>query len=190
MSRQLPLIIYHLPISLGFCCFTLISKFCYTGKNFNDTLCPQSFFIMKIKAILFIVGLIGLILFQSKLIMPLVYDVASSDLFLEDNGDDMQRHSENTKMTEHAFRQCNAYVSEEYLEGYSLQYSAAPINAFSIGNYQYVINANIEISPADAASFSRLYVCRIKYDNGSDNSGVTSLDNWSVDGISGLDNID
>jgi hypothetical protein len=144
---------------------------------------------MKIKFILFIVCLIGLILFQAKIIMPVIYDIVSSDFFLEDSGDEANRLSESTLMTDNAFDQCNAYISKEYLSDYSLAYSEKVINAFSLGNFQYVINADIEISPADAATFSRRYVCRIKYLNGSDNTGLSDPENWSIGGVSGLDNL-
>lgn len=144
---------------------------------------------MKIKLILFIISLVGLILFQSKVVMPYVYDVASSDLFLEDTGDEANRLSESSEMTNTAFNQCNTYIAKDYVDNHPTSFSEKAINAFSLGGFQYVINADIEISPADAATFSRRYVCRIKYLNNSDNADTSNPDNWSIEGISGLDNI-
>ncbi len=145
---------------------------------------------MKFKAFLFVICLIGLLLFQYKLVMPTIYKIVSSDLFFEDSGDDMKRTSQSTFLTENAFTQCNTYVASEYLADYSINLPKEAINAFSLGNFQYVINADIEISPANAASFSKRYACRIKYLNGSDTTGISDPENWSVNGISGLDNIE
>jgi len=121
--------------------------------------------------------------------MPFVKDIATSDLFLEDSGDELNRTSTQNLMTESAFNQCNAHIATEVLPDTALIFPLHPINAFSLGNFQYVINADIEISPLNAATFTRRYVCRIKYLNGSDNTGVSNADNWSVDATSGLDNI-
>lgn len=121
--------------------------------------------------------------------MPFVQDIASSDLFLENSGDEINRVSDQNLMTIEAFRQCNNYISTEVLPNTSLTFSEHSINAFSLGNYQYVINANLEISPANAATFTKKYVCRIKYLNGSDNAGVSIAENWEVQATSGLDNI-
>ncbi|MCK5121273.1 MAG: hypothetical protein KAQ91_04785 [Methylococcales bacterium] len=144
---------------------------------------------MKNKAFLFIIALIALLVFQAKVVMPFVQDIASSDLFLETSGDEMNRVSDQNQMTIEAFRQCNSYISTEVLPSTSLTFPEHSINAFSLGNYQYVINADLEISPDNAAAFTRRYVCRIKYLNGSDNSEVSVADNWSIEATSGLDNI-
>ena len=144
---------------------------------------------MKNKVFLFVIALIALLLFQAKIIMPFVKDIATSDLFLEDSGDEINRISTQNLMTESAFNRCNTHIATEVLPDTALTFPLQPINAFSLGNFQYVINADIEISPSNAATFTRRYVCRIKYLNGSDNTGVSDADNWSVDATSGLDNI-
>lgn len=144
---------------------------------------------MKIKFILFVICLAALIAFQSKVIMPYIYDIASSDLFLEDTGDDQNRYSEATFMTDNAYKLCQTYISEEELSDYSLTFAEKAINTFSLGNFQYVINADVEIAPTDGASFARRFVCRIKYLNGADKTEILNADNWDVNGISGLDNI-
>ena len=144
---------------------------------------------MKNKVFLFIIALIALLVFQSKVIMPFVQDIASSDLFLEDSGDEMNRVSDQNQMTIEAFRQCNTHISTEVLPNASLTFPEHSINAFSLGNYQYVINADLEILPANAPAFTRKYVCRIKYLNGSDTTGLPVADNWSVEATSGLDDL-
>lgn len=142
------------------------------------------------KVALFLVSLIGLLVFQSKVVMPFIQDVASSDLFLEQSGDEQNRLSSSNIMTESAFSQCNNHVATELLSEMNFSFPIKPINAFSLGNFQYVINADIEIVPTDSAAFTRRYVCRIKYEEGSDQSGLSNSENWSINAISGLDNLD
>ncbi len=144
---------------------------------------------MNKKFILFIIGLISLLAFQIKLVMPFVYDIVSSDLFLEDSGDDKSSISENTLMTQAAFDQCNFYITNELYPKHSFTFPDQALNAFKLGNFQYVINASINIIPPDSAAFDKKYVCRIKYKNKHDTSGISDSANWSVDGLSGLDDI-
>lgn len=143
----------------------------------------------KYKIALFVVCLVALLAFQSKVILPVVYDIVASDLFLEDSGDDAIEYSVTTDMTGYAFDQCNMYIAKDLGSDIAVTYSAQPVNAWAIGNFQYVINADIDIMPPNEQPFTRRYVCRIKYDNGDDQSGATDPDNWSVSGISGLDNL-
>ena len=141
---------------------------------------------MNYKFLLFIVVLITLLVVQSKYIMPLAVDVASSDFFLETSDDEQNRQSSTNIMTNKAFEQCNSYIANSFFSDHTLTFPDKPINAFSLGNYQYVINADLEILPADAAAFSKKYVCRIKYLNDDDTTGLEDIDNWSIGGISGL----
>ena len=144
----------------------------------------------KLKMFLFIISLIALLAFQAKVVLPFVQDIASSNLFMEDTGDEENRTSTLNGMTEAAFSQCNEYIATEILPETTLTFPLNPLNAFSLGAFQYVINADVEIIPANAASFTRRYVCRIKYLNGSDQLGVAQSENWSVYATSGLDNIE
>ncbi|WP_235185880.1 hypothetical protein [Methylomarinum vadi] len=121
--------------------------------------------------------------------MPLVYDIVASDLFLEDSGDEPQLNAISTDMTGYAFDQCNIYIANDLDSDFTASFSGQPINAWSLGNFQYVINADIDLIPADGQSFTRRYVCRIKYNMKDDKSGVTNPDNWSIEGISGLDEL-
>ncbi len=144
----------------------------------------------RYKVILFVVCLVGLIALQAKVIMPWVYDIAASDLFLEESDDVAELDkSISTDMTSYAFDQCNLYIANELGTDFSTSFSSKPINAWGLGNYHYVINADIDLTPSDAQSFTRRYVCRIKYNKGNDQSGVTSPDNWTVEGVSGLDEL-
>lgn len=144
---------------------------------------------LRYKVILFVVCLIALVLFQAKVIMPFVYEVVSSDLFLEESDDVAELNAINTDMTGYAFDQCNIYIANELDSDFTASFTAQPINAWGIGNYQYVINADIDLTPTDAQTFTRRYVCRIKYDKGNDQSGVTNPDNWTIEGVSGLEEL-
>ncbi|WP_305909224.1 hypothetical protein Q9L42_006560 [Methylomarinum sp. Ch1-1] len=144
----------------------------------------------KYKIVLFVVSLTGLIVLQAKVILPIVYDVIASDLFLEDSGDDANYYNTAaTDMTGYAFDQCNFYIANDLDSDIVVSFTSQPVNAWNLGNFQYVINADIDIMPENAAAFTRRYVCRIKYDNGNDPSGAANSDNWSIDGISGLDDL-
>lgn len=141
------------------------------------------------KFLFIIIGFIGLILFQREAIMPLVHQVASSDLFLVDSEDIGDLESISNEMTDLAFTFCNNYIKEELDNKYSVFFSAQPLNAWGIGNHQYVINAEVEIAGPETASITRRYACRIKYEKGDDLSGILNTDNWSVDGLSGIDEL-
>jgi hypothetical protein len=143
----------------------------------------------KNKVFLFIVCLVALLAFQYKAVMPLLYDIAASDLFLVDSDDKLNRVSTNTPMTDYAFDQCNSYIANELFPEHSFTFPDQPRNAFSLGNYEYLINSDIEILPAEAASYTKRYACRIKYDNEEDTTGLADISNWSIKGISGLDDI-
>jgi hypothetical protein len=51
------------------------------------------------------------------------------------------------------------------------------------------VNATIEIIPENANSFHRTYVCRINYTEKDDLSLTDHSDNWSIIGLSGLDDL-
>ena len=143
----------------------------------------------KLPVLMFIVFLAALLLFQSKVVVPLVSDIASSALFLKYTETQADSQSKITPMSNYAFMHCNNYVNEEIGSESAITIPTEPINAWDIGGYQYVINAEVEISSStDAPSFKK-YVCRIEYDNGSDQDGVMDSENWSVHGLSGLDDI-
>ena len=142
---------------------------------------------MNKKLLIFVLGIIILLTFQAKVIMPIAEDIASSGLFLEDTGDEENRFSSTNVMTNNAYQQCNTYITNELDTDLMLTFTETPLNAFSLGGFQYVINADIEISPPDSAAYNRRYVCRIKYLNGDDKTGINNIENWEVTGISGID---
>jgi hypothetical protein len=145
---------------------------------------------MKILPILTLLAfLAGLFLLQSKVVVPLASDIAASDLFLTDTETQANSLSEITPMSNYAFMHCNTHVKNELGSEFTVTLPTEPINAWDIGGYQYVINAEVEISSNDNAPNLKKYVCRIKYEDGSDQEGVMNNENWSVYGLTGLDEV-
>ncbi|MDF1582598.1 MAG: hypothetical protein RQ733_07880 [Methyloprofundus sp.] len=136
--------------------------------------------------ILFITVLIGLIMFQKEAVMPLAKKVVSSDLFLVDSEDKGSRFASSTTMTNYAFIQCNKGIREEIDSETNISFPAQPLQSWSLGNYRYIINAEIELSPPSGAAFFKKYACQIQYEEESNLEGVMDSDNWSITGISGL----
>lgn len=146
-------------------------------------------FIKKHPTLILIIGLCALIFTQQKVIMPFVYEVIKSDIFLVESNDKASQLPISTHLTEIAFINCNKYIKSKLNPNTTITFPDKPINAWSLGNYQYVINAEISISSDSAQAIKQKYACRISYNNGDDQNGVSEYENWSVDGLSGLDNI-
>lgn len=143
----------------------------------------------QLKIFLFVVALVALLFFQAKGVMPVVYDIVSSDLFLEQSEDEASQIAISNDMTNFAFNHCNTYISNEMDEGFSTTFAEKALNVWTMGNYQYVVNADIEITPTNAASFTRRYVCRINYTEKDNLSVADNNENWSVVGLSGLEEL-
>lgn len=137
---------------------------------------------------LLLIGIIVLLAAQAKILMPLVYDIVASDLFLEDSGNEKNRISSNTTMTDRAFEQCNTHIANETFPEHNITFAKKPIGAFALGNYEYIINSELEILPANDAAYTQKYACKIKYLNKDDISDISNPDNWSISGVSGLSN--
>lgn len=146
-------------------------------------------FLKKHPILVLIVGLIALILLQREVIMPLVNQVVKSDLFLVDSKDQGSMLAVSTPLTELAFMHCNKHIKSELDPDLTITFPDKPINAWSLGNYQYVVNAEIGITSETAGTTTRKYVCRITYKNGDDQTGIADFDNWSIYGLSGLDDL-
>ncbi|PKM12777.1 MAG: hypothetical protein CVV13_04000 [Gammaproteobacteria bacterium HGW-Gammaproteobacteria-3] len=135
---------------------------------------------------LFFICFIGLIILQRELFMPFIYKVVGSDFFLVDSKDTGSQDAISNELTDLAFAHCNRHIKNELDDdNLSVIFPNKPLNAWSIGNYQYVINANVEIISESGSQIKR-YVCRISYDKGDDQSGTLDADNWSVYGLSGI----
>jgi len=140
----------------------------------------------KKKIILFVVCLVGLLALQIKFFLPVMYDIAASDLFLVDSNDNASALPITNDMTGLAFTYCNNHINTKIDTDGTASFASQPTNAWSIGNYEYIINADVEISTKDTPSTLYHYVCRIQYDNGDDLSAANDIEHWSIGGLSGL----
>ncbi|MDD2738047.1 MAG: hypothetical protein PHR94_03885 [Methylomonas lenta] len=138
------------------------------------------------KIILFALSLTVLLALQIKFLLPWMYDIAASDLFLVESKDSGDPMPVNNDMTALAFSQCNSYINSNLDSEYSASFASQPTNAWGIGNYEYIFNAPVEITTKDTPTTVYTYVCRIQYDNGDDLSGVNDLNNWTIGGITGI----
>lgn len=141
----------------------------------------------KYSILIFIVGLITLLLIQKKVIMPFVYKVVQSDLFLVDSKDQGGQSPISTPLTGLAYTHCNSYIKSKFGPDTSINFPEKPINAWSLGNYQYVINGEFDVTSATTSTTPKKYVCRINYKNGDNNEGSLDSANWSIEGVSGLE---
>jgi hypothetical protein len=141
----------------------------------------------KYSTLLLIVGLTILLLSQYKLIMPFIYKIAASDLFLIESEDQASQLPISTPLSNIAFMHCNSYIKSELGPDVSTTFPEKPINAWTLGNYQYLINAEVTITSDSANTRTKKYTCRITYNNGDNEDGALDFENWSIIGLSGLD---
>ena len=140
----------------------------------------------KFFPLIFLVGLVALILFQNKAIMPLVKKIAASGLFLEDSGDEGSRIATSTNMTNYAFIQCNKAIRDEFDSETNIIFPSEPLQSWTLGNYRYIVNAEIEVISKDGGSIFKKYACQALYEEEANLEGVMDSDNWSISGISGI----
>lgn len=140
----------------------------------------------KKKIIVFVICLAALLALQIKIFMPWMYKIAASDLFLVESKDDANPMPISNDMTAIAFSHCNSYINSKIDSENTASFASQPTNAWSIGNYEYIINAEIELSSKDSPSAQHHYVCRIQYEKGDDLSGANDINNWSIEGITGI----
>ena len=141
---------------------------------------------MQKKSIIFVACIVGILVFQYQAVIPFAEKIASSSLFLVDSGDEGSRLPASTSMTNFAFIQCNKEIRDEIDSDINIIFPNEPLQSWSLGNYRYIINAEIElISDSDPAFFKK-YACQISYDNASDQEGIMNSDNWTLLGLSGI----
>jgi hypothetical protein len=140
----------------------------------------------KYRILIFVLGLAALSVSQQKFIMPLIYDVIKSDLFLVDSKDKGSNLAVSTPLTNIAFMHCNNYIKSKAAADVTINFAEKPLKAWDIGNYQYIINAEATMTSGSSASVTKKYACRITYDEGDNQEDVLNMDNWSIIGVSDL----
>lgn len=136
------------------------------------------------KYLFLILGLAALIAIMRFIVIPLVMEAVTSDLFLVQSKDEGSHLSVSTPMTAKAFGHCNTQIKSEAGQDTQLSFPNAPLKAWSFGNYQYIVHSEFT-----ANGTAKKYACRITYDNGDDLAGVDDFNNWTIDGISGLEGL-
>jgi hypothetical protein len=145
---------------------------------------------MKKYTILFLIaGLATLLIIQKKVVLPFVFKIVSSDLFLVDSKDQGSQTPISTPLTGFAYLHCNNHIKSKLGPEVSISFPEKPLNAWSLGNYQFVINGEIDIANSTASTITKKYVCRINYKNGDSEEGFADFANWSIEGLSGLESI-
>ena len=144
---------------------------------------------MKKYSLLFlIIGIGFLVLITQKVILPLVYDVIKSDAFMVDSNDQGSQMPLSNSMTDLAFMHCNNYIKSELGADVTIAFPEKPLNSWSLGNYEYVVNAELTLTNSSSTT-TKKYACRIAYENGDNLDGAPDFVNWSVEGIDGIDEI-
>ena len=143
----------------------------------------------KKKILMLLAIVIGLVLLQREFLIPMAKDVATqTDLFLVDSNDQASMMTQSNEMTQFAFTHCNAHLKAD-LEGKAITVALPekPLNAWSLGNYEYVVSAEANVTEPEKATRKQKYLCRISYKNGNDTSGAADFNNWSLDGLSDVE---
>ncbi len=145
-------------------------------------------FMKKYRIYIFIAGLLILLLSQYKLLMPYIYKVVASDLFLVDSKDQASPLPISTPLSGIAFMHCNNYIKSELGPDVTVTFPEKPLNAWTSGNYQYLISAEYTITDKTANANTKKYTCQITYNNGDNEEGALDFKNWSIIGLTGVDN--
>ncbi|NOS87494.1 MAG: hypothetical protein HOP34_02960 [Methylococcaceae bacterium] len=143
----------------------------------------------KYRTLIFIAALAALLLTQYKLVMPFIYKVAASDLFLSDSKEQSSQMPVSTQMSGLAFMHCNNYIKSKLGPDTAITFPEKPLNAWTLGNYQYLISAEVSVTDNAAKTSTVKYACRITYNNGDNEEGTLDFENWSIIGVSGFDNL-
>ncbi|MFA5983835.1 MAG: hypothetical protein WC782_07435 [Methylococcaceae bacterium] len=140
----------------------------------------------KYPMLLFVLGLLALILLQKEVVMPLVNEVIKSDLFLVDTPDKGDIVPVSTNLSKIAFKHCNNLIKAKLKDELTPTFADKALNSWDTGNYQYVINGTVDITSNNAGTITKKYICKISYKNGGNEEGALDINNWSLDGLSGI----
>jgi hypothetical protein len=142
----------------------------------------------KRKLLLLVASVVGLVVLQREILIPMAKNAAKSDLFLVDSKDQGSMMTQSNEMTQFAFQHCNTHLKADLDEKTTVTLPEKPLNAWSLGAYEYVVSAEADVSSDGAPTQKHKYVCRISFQNGDDTSGAAEFKNWSLDGLSKVDN--
>ncbi len=135
--------------------------------------------VKKHRLLIFVVGLLLLSISQQKLIMPFIYDVIKSGLFLVDSKDQGSEFPISTPLSNIAFTHCNNHIKSTVSPDTVVTFAEHPLKAWSLGNYQFMISSEIKIGQEN-----KKYVCRITYNKGDNEEDALNIKNWTIVGVS------
>ena len=141
----------------------------------------------KYRNLLFIAIFLLLLLSQYKVVMPFIYKVAASDLFLVDSKDQASQSPISTPLSAIAYMHCNHYIRSELGPDAVVTFPEKALTAWTLGNYEYLIHGEFGVTDKASVSGNKKYTCRITYNNGDDQEGILDFSNWSIVGVSGVD---
>jgi hypothetical protein len=118
--------------------------------------------------------------------MPVIYSVIQSDLFLVNSKDKGSDLPVSTPLSNIAFLHCNNYIKSKSTPDTTVSFSEKPLKAWDIGNFQYVIHAEINMTTNSSVPVTKNYVCRITYNKGDNEEDALNIDNWTIVGVSDL----
>jgi hypothetical protein len=137
--------------------------------------------VKKYRLLIFAAGLLLLSISQQKFIMPFVYDVIKSGLFLVDSKDNGSNYPISTPLSNIAFTHCNNHIKSTVAPDTVVTFAEHPLRAWSLGNYQFMISSEIKIGQEN-----KKYVCRITYNKGDNEEDALNIKNWTIVGVSDL----
>jgi hypothetical protein len=134
----------------------------------------------KNSAILLILFIVGLYLFQNKGVIPFVTKVVESDLFFEkDLDEDEELGNIRNARTDFAFSHCKSAFKDEFELGDGADMNSADYEAWALGNRTYLIRSSVRAPDESQKLVDKKYACKIQY-TGTEESNAGS---WTVSGI-------
>ena len=71
---------------------------------------------------------------------------------------------------------CNNYIKSELGPDVTISFPEKPLKAWTLGNYQYLINAEVTVTGDTAKTSTNKYACRITYNNGDNEEGALDFE--------------
>lgn len=128
---------------------------------------------------LLVVFTVTLYLFNDKAVVPFILEVANSALYLKETQDDDPLGDVRNARTAAAQLRCENHLREDR-DAAAVQVAPdSGYQAWSIGDFTYVVKAGVELPGEDGAPARYRYACKIHWNARE----MNDPDNWSVYGM-------